>query len=433
MPGLKIKNPGQSKKEPNPTIAPINEGEQKPINVNVLKGRVCYFSLTGDLALKAFEEIKFSTHKSQKRKQKLKEAVLARLYFAVIMFDRVVLHCSDPLRSELVLEILEEHKQWIESGRIAFIFSNDITNVRRDYRNYIQQKIEEYSDGYCTEKEANSLRQGFMTDAYYERVIRLLETTPVLIRKPRGKANSFDNLVLRDLDQNVHHERVILDSQSDISQILTLDLSLHQLLNVRLLSLTNHSSKCEMEFAFPLHIVNEVSTQIRQHLKQGNVIARSAIVDSVTGVDPNSMFRQQQQNILKAITLRMDVLYCRMNSGKQLILEFHPSYESRSIYQTECFSAYLSCIADCDTDICLDPNIINAILSNDSLNLFRLFYLACMADTKECMSLAQPNSSDPTQYHEDMVKLFKDIVKERRLTFAPTQFDAIKQLLRGEA
>ena len=71
---------------------------------------------------------------------------------------------------------------------------------------------------------------------------------------------------LRDLDQNVHHERVILDSQSDISQILTLDLSLHQLLNIRLLSLTNHSSKCEMEFAFPVEIVNEVSTQIRQHL-----------------------------------------------------------------------------------------------------------------------------------------------------------------------
>ena len=433
MPGLKKENTSHTRKDEALPGAANYIGEQKSINVNALKGRVCYFSLTGNLALNAFDEIKFSTHKPPKRRQKLKEAVLARLYFAVIMFDKVVMHCSDPLRSELVLEILEDHKEWIKSGKIVFIFSNDISNVRRDYRKYIQQKIEDYSDGYCTEKEANSLQQDFMTDAYYERVIRLLESTPQLIRKPRAKNNSFSSLVLRDLDQNVHHERVILDSQSDISQILTLDLSLHQLLNIRLLSLTNHSSKCEMEFAFPVEIVNEVSTQIRQHLKQGNIIARSAIVDSVAEVDPNNMSRPQQQNILKAITLRMDVLYCRMNSGKQLILEFHPSYESRSIYQTECFSAYLSCIADCDADLCIDSNTINAILANDSLNLFRLFYLACMADTKEAMSLAQPNSGDPTQYHEDMVKLFKDIVKERRLTFAPTQLESIQQLLRGEA
>lgn len=436
MPGEKDEKKTPVKSEQfvnNPAVSSnVDKRSQKYIDVNSLKGRVCYFSLSGDLALKAFEEIKFSTFRRNK-KARLKTELVNRLYFAVIMFDIVVMHCSDPLRSELVLNILEENRQWVKSGKVVFIFSSQIKDIRKDYRQYIDKKISDYSDGYYTEKEAESLKQDHITEEYYERVISLLEETPFLIRKPRNQKNSFDKLVLRDLNSQVHHERVIADSQSDISQILSLDLSLHQLLNVRLLNLAKNDSNGEIEFAFPLNVVKEVSTQIDAHLEQGNIIARSAIVDAISEKDPENVSEKQRQNILKAITLRMDVLYCRMNSGKQLILEFHPSYENRSIYQTDCFFEYLSCIAEHDMKDGLRHDIIDKMLQDDHIDQFRQLYLACMADTKECMSLIQTNANDTSQYHEDLVKLFKDIVQSRYSDLTRTQFDSIGKYLRGDA
>lgn len=407
--------------------------EKVSIDVNEIAGRVCYFSLSGDLALKAFEEIKLSTFRGANKKRRLKIELTERLYFAVLMFDKVVLHCSDPLRSEVVLNVLEEHKEWIQSGKIVFIFSNQIENVRRDYRNYINRKINDYSEGYYTEKESTSLTQDHITDEYYDRVINLLDMSPFLVRKSGNDKNtSFDRLVLLDLSSQTHHEHVIVDSSADISQVLSLGLSLHQLLNVRLLIHERNDSKGKGEFAFPLEVVNEVSNQISEHLEQGNIIARSAIVDAITEKAPRGSLTRQKKNILKAITLRMDVLYCRMNSGKQLILEFHPSYENRSIYQTECFSKYLSYIADSDAKIRLTPAIINKVLSDKYLYMFRLFYLACMADTRECMSLTQTYSNEPHQYQENLVAMFRDILTNRYATIDTTLFEAIKKSLRGE-
>ena len=174
----------------------INIPKKQDINVDDLTGRVCYFSLTGDQALEAFEKIKVSTF--HKKHQKLKQELFKRLVFAILMFDKVVMHCSDPLRKEIVLEILEENVQWIENERIVFIFSNHITDIRNDYKTYIDTKIKEYSDGYYSEKEAASLNQPHMTEEYYKRVINILEKSPCIIRKSNLDTLAFDKLVLDD-------------------------------------------------------------------------------------------------------------------------------------------------------------------------------------------------------------------------------------------
>ena len=54
------------------------------INVDKIPGRTCYFSLTGNLALKAFEEIRFSTFTKDVKRKRLKQELKERLFFVVL-------------------------------------------------------------------------------------------------------------------------------------------------------------------------------------------------------------------------------------------------------------------------------------------------------------------------------------------------------------
>lgn len=377
---------------------------RKEINVDELQGRVCYFSLSGDLALKAFEDIRLSTYKKEKKRKKLKEELTKRLFLAVAMFDKVVLHCSDPLRSEIVLEVLELYSSWIKEGKILFIFSNHIKNIKKDYRKYIDDKVQEYSDGYNSKAEAESLTQPHMNDAYYEKVIDILNLSTCIVRKSKNKEYDFKKLVLNDILHQ--HENIIIDSSLEISQVLSLSLTLGQLLHIRTVTCSNEDSSCKNEFLFPNEIIENVVDKVEEHLTQDNTIARAAIVDSLK--DSLKQFTKKQKNILKAITLRMDVLYCRMNSGEQLILEFHPSFEYRSIYQVECFKEYISLVSHSDKMNCLSYDMINMIINNEKINDFRLCFISSMADTQEHMKLSQ---IDTNKEHDFFLNKFIEIAK----------------------
>ena len=418
MPGETLK-----KAEVTTSESKAKPSAKKEINVNDLEGRVCYFSLSGNLALQAFESMNFSTFPPDEKEQRLRQELLARLYFAILMFDKVVMHCSDPLRSKLVLEILEQHVHWIESGKIVFIISKHIGNIQKDFERYIRSKISEYSRGYCSKKEAISLKQSHIDRPYYKRVKDLLDKSPFIVRKSAD--NSFDSLVLSDLSSQFQREQVIIDPSLDVHQILSLSLSLYQLLHARALNYKKDEPGTG-EFIFPLPVVNEVTKQIQTHLRQKNTIARSAIDDSIRERLKKVGLTNLQESILESISLRMDVLYCHMNSGKQMILEFHPSYEQRSMYQANCFSEYLNLIAQSDKIVELDVAKIDNMLNSPDLSLFRLFYLACMADMREYMNLAEVEYS---VYKDEMQKVFSNTVTKHLQHFTEEKFVSMRNIL----
>lgn len=376
-------------------IIVCNNNGKTEMDVDDIPGRVCYFSLSGDQALKAYTESKLSTiQKTSKRQARLKEHVTERLYFAIIMFDVVVMHCSDPLRSRIILEILEEHRQWIEDGRIVFIFSRHIRNIELDYRKYIDGKKREYAEVENAQKEAESLSQEYMSNEYYDRVIKVLSSSKYLVRKSADSRYYFPNLVKADLENST--ERIIVDTDSSLTQVLTWGLSLYQLLHARQLSKDGK----KVNNIFPEDIVDGedgVVETILEYLNQGTPIARSAIVDMIQkGIkEKNRKPTVLQKHFLKALTLRMDILYCRMNSGKQLILEFHPSYEKRGIYHAACFSEYICSIMRIDKNFKLTCDMINNVLQSMNLHEFRFSYLSCMADTIEHLNMS--SSLRPTE------------------------------------
>ena len=361
--------------------------EKKVYSVHDLKGRACYFSLAGDLALKAYTEVALSAIKKEQKTGRLKQDVLQRLYYSVIMFDKVMMHCSDPLRSEMICEILDHHRKWIEKGRIAFIYANHIDNVRTDYKKYIQRKIEEYSvlDSFC-EPEMNSLKQPHMTEKYYEKVIELLDLSEDIIRKPLESDYKFTNFVQLDLNSEVG-QIVISSKPTDRAAVHAATMTLYQLISVKYID----KSTGKLKSVFPENIIEEVLGTIEEHLDQGVMVARSAIVSMIEERFKTEQKRlnRQQRSVLKAITLRMDILYCKMNSGRCLILEFHPSYEPYSAYQLQYFNQYCKQLGNKNSKFVITKSLVDQILEceENEIMAFRECYLACVADARELQNL----------------------------------------------
>lgn len=352
------------------------------LQVNDLEKRVCYFSLAGDHALKAFEKFHIEGHDSEGSYKKLKAQVTQRLYFAVIMFDIVILHCSDPLRSPLIKEILNDHIDWIETGRIRFIASNDINDWQQDYEKYINRKYTEYQTGYFASLEAESLRQDHITEAYKQSVKDLLGKSKYYIRKDSTISSQFEELLKLDIKHNNEQIVISLDSEEDNmfaqAKKFAVEKTVYQLLHAQYYSLSTNNN---IQNVFDSNSVDTVFSRIRRALGKGQAVARPALVEAIRELiaDPNEL----QDVLLDAITLRMDLLYCRMNAGKHLILEFHPSYESQTLYRLECFDFYLKKFEHrCSLDT-LTVESVNKMINSNEIDNFRRIFLASMADMHE--------------------------------------------------
>lgn len=356
--------------------------EKKVIQVNELEKRVCYFSLAGDQALKAFEKYYIDECDETERYEALKMEVTKRLYFAVIMFDIVILHCSDPLRSPLIKAILYDHIEWIVEGRICFIANDDINDWEKDYNKYIDRKYNAYQKGFYARLEAESLRQPHINEDYKSSVRELLSKSQYYIRKDQTASSQFKALLKEDIKHNNEKIVIGLDCEEDSMfanvKRFAVEKTVYQLLHAQYYG---GSANNNIQPVFDVKKVESVFTAIRKALEKGLAVARPALVEAIK--EEIGELSELQEAILDAITLRMDLLYCRMNAGKHLILEFHPSYEQYTLYKLECFNLYLKKFSHQANLDLLTMKMVSQMVNSHEIDDFRKIFLASMADTHE--------------------------------------------------
>lgn len=424
MPGISVQD---NRTNQNKISNNDNNTLRKVINVDDLTGRVCYFSLTGDLAMNAFESLNLSTFSDAKKHKKMHEELIKRLDIALLMFDIVILHCSDPYRNPIVLDVLEERIEFVTSGRICFIFSNSIEKIRDDYLKYIENKIEDYKEGFYSDRESESLSLPHLSEEYKQRVIKILDSCKYIIRKSTSADFSFEKLIIRDLSRDFIAEKVVFDSTADLSQILSLSLSLYQLLHAQVLTDNNSGDD---DYVFPEKITKKLIREIKDHLRQGNTIARSSLVCYLEDHIREEIRTDIQKTIMNAITLRMDILYSRMNCGQQMILEFHPTYEKYSVYNSNCFLQYIRIIAGFSDRkrINFSDEMLSKILTDDSLRDFRLIYLSIISDVHEYIKLSQ---IAPSEYEDKLINIIKRVTNNCLKINNSGQLNSIIEYLRG--
>jgi hypothetical protein len=173
---------------------PTSKGGKKPSKlIHELEGRCAYFPHADYHNLKAFNSIKQISNNDDLAKE-----INDRLLHYLLIYDVIIMHSSDPLRSEIIYNILNDNSLFIEDGAILFVFSTEINDITSDYETYIQRKVNEYKENKNSKLDIDSLEQKHMTNEYYRKTIELLEKSKYILKKNQKGSITFKELIKLD-------------------------------------------------------------------------------------------------------------------------------------------------------------------------------------------------------------------------------------------
>jgi hypothetical protein len=391
--------------------------EAKPLKfINTLEGRCAYFPLADYHNLKIFNTIK----KPVDDDALLKE-VNDRLLHYLLIYDVIIMHSSDPLRSAAIFNILNDNSLFIENGDILFVFSNSIKNIETDYKPYIQRKITEYKKIENSKLDVESLQQEHMTDGYYGKTIELLQKSKfILVRNERGRT-LFKSLIKDDLQkaEQICISEVIFQK----SEVKLLSLNLWQLLNLMVKKTNGY------EFIFPNEVIQSFITEWEENADDGRPFSRHTITSKLK----NEIIEQQEnrkekhlpeEHLMYAVENRLSLLYSKLNCKDHYILELNPNLENNSSCSWYFLKSFLNKLSGKDIELNKDM-VIKIRLCNDWKQFIHTFALS-MCDLKMAFSAAQTNER---KYFMPTNSLYQIVLEKLKLE---KEFSETKKILLGE-
>ena len=401
-------------------ISGNNENERKQIKrVNELEGRCAYFPLADYHNIRIFERYSNSGT--------IKKNISCRLYMALLLFDKVILHCSDPLRSEIIYDLLSEDKklQFIENEDLLFVFSNSINDIEKDFKEYIIQKMRDYELNKFSKTDISSLAQVHMDDGFYKKVIEILNKTPCLLKTGITGSKRFKTLIKSDLSDK---ELPVMGKDTFAnSHIRLLNLTLYQLLNLRYISNEKKENKEVLESVFEEEKIKEfIDSWISESETRPTVsFSRHTIVEQLSKecvVMQKGITQNRQKSVINAIETRLSLLYSKLNCGIHQIIEFHPATEKKGVYNWSCFEGYMGEIVG-NIHVALNGEKVRAIRESGEWDEFRNGFLICMAELNGQAAVSQrPDGESLEPDHE----VFLTIMKKHKIS---SKYSEIKKIL----
>lgn len=146
---------------------------------------------------------------------------------ALLLAEKVVLHCADAYRSSRVTNILNEFQPCITGGYLLFLLGENTQNPRTQFRGYIDHKIRQYSQSDLGKRDVSSLSE-VDSDAA-DRAERLLALSPFALIRGFSGADNFIRAARRDLQPG---EPITIREPFSTSVVHQLGLTLRQLLDL---------------------------------------------------------------------------------------------------------------------------------------------------------------------------------------------------------
>jgi len=336
------------------------------------------------------------------------ETEIEKLFFqSLLLFDRVILHSTDPLRSEFILKLLEDNQEFIKDGWVNFVFSEDVkNNISKEYRTYIDERKAAYRKSIDDAKwDLESLEQGHITPQYYDRVIDILSKAKELLNKQEKGLSKFNELLKDDIAP--FKEWVIMKNDDfEESQFRFLNLSLWQLLNLR---------HCEDRGPTPTPIfdsgaIKNLVTSYRR-LKTGppsltrhTVFHKILQKAGIEGTEDNL----PRQHALNAIEARLSLLFSKMQCGKCRVIDFFSEIIDRDItFSTKYFSMFVETALGEDRQ--LNKKIVIEIRNSSLWPELRYLYFTSMA-----LIMSRKSSALSHELNEDLIKdeVYIDILEQ---------------------
>ena len=251
---------------------------------------------------------------------------------ALLLADKVVLHCADAYRSRRVTKILDEFHPCITGGHLLFLLGENTQNPRIHFRGYIDHKIRQYGQSALGKRDVDSLSEVDADAA--DRAERLLALSPFALIRGFSGADHFIRAAKRDLQPA---EQITIREPFSASVLAQLSLTIRQLLD-----LTEFSSEGQLERVTADSVtVGRLHAEVNR-LASHNSFSRQIFMEALR----RATKLLEDDPILAALEERVSILHLAGTTGGMPHLEVTNNRDRNSVYYYSYLLEHLSVLAE---------------------------------------------------------------------------------------
>jgi hypothetical protein len=291
-----------------------------------------------------------------------------QLATALLLSDGAVVHCADPYRRDEVRTVLEQYQDFVDNGEILFLLGGAVGDIRRDYRNYLENKARDYASSPLGEVDVESLEGPRRELDALGRAIDLLESSPVRVKRGYSGTARFREAVRAD----VRPVEEMVSGTRPLSKLLTLNLTLYQLLTL------SHSTDGRLDrIVTDDHSIEAFLEEIGQILHQP-IISRQIMLSAVQSHFGSILKRQH--GLFDLIEARIHSLYMSATTGPHAHIEVIPRRDERSPYFWGHLRNDLRIVADEPGITQLSPAVVRELRECPQWPEFVGHHMTCVAE-----------------------------------------------------
>jgi len=372
----------QTKDTPQKLVTIISrQSEKSIIYLEDLEGRCIYVS-TADIHIHNF----YKEHSGKT------DFFINHLITGILLGDRIIVHCADPARLQIVYENIMEYCDLIKEGKIVFLLGENVKNSKESYRSYLIEKYNEYKKSPYGQNDIKTLEGIINNDEIINRTYDLLNMSPYNLYRKYSGTDKFVNLVTKDLEpsENIFTKRKNIDGK-----ISKLNLTLFQLLSIKIINELNN-----IEDVIPPIELRKLESNLKDKL---NSVSRQILIGKIEEALGNVNISTYYLNLIKT---RIYLLYLAVNVDNHTFIEVNIDRDRKSPYYCEHLKQHLRALCVGKT-FSLNKDIVLKLKRNERWKSFvnyhysitSHYYAKRLGDTdrgiENCFSMKEALKSFP--------------------------------------
>jgi hypothetical protein len=287
---------------------------------------------------------------------------------ALLLSDHAIIHCTDPYRSPLVLDLLTEFHDFVTNGSILFLLGSSIQTPKKDFIFYIASKAAQYRESGLGEADINSLNLS-ASEAEPEGVLQILEDSPYLLHRGYKGTDAFVQAVKNDFAQT----EVLATSYSPLlGKLSHVNLTLRQILCLCQIGTDGTTIPLVAAKEQTESIINELNRRIDHHSFSRQILL-SLVREALKG-------RNVDQAYFDLLEIRTNLLHLRINVGPHTFTEFHPQRERNSPYDYAYLLEHLATLSNRAPKERCGVELVKTLRRQRQWRAFAAHHLRVMAD-----------------------------------------------------
>jgi hypothetical protein len=292
--------------------------------------------------------------------------VQQHLETALLLGEKVAVHCADAYRSSTVGSILEAFRLCVEAGDLLFLLGENTQDPSGDFRNYIDYKVEQYRKSEYGERDVRSLTRVDQEAA--ERAERLLALSPHALIRGFAGTDAFVRAARHELEPG---EQITIHEHFAASLSGRLSLSVRQLLD-----LTRRDAHGQLTRIVTDEVtVDNLRTEV-DRLAGHNSFSRQIFMEAIrraTRLQPNDPLDWIFEE-------RVSLVHLMSTLGSLRHLQVTNRRDRLSPYHYEQLLEHLSVLSEVPHRATFGPDLVTELRSLDRWWFFAAYHLRLVGD-----------------------------------------------------